>query len=82
MKNKSLSDTDMELFKVQVSVATTASKPQILIYNEDQSLLWQGEADSEAYKLMGKRKKAYLYGFQNQQGKIMLNKGFQPDPGW
>lgn len=59
-----------EIFKVQLSLQTTAPKPTILIYNKDRSIYWEGEADKQIKNWLmqaeelgyGTRHKAYFKG--------------------
>lgn len=59
---------------VQVSVTTTAPRPQVLIYNVTRSVVWEGDADDEVLELMAGRKKAHFRAHVRDDGKIILDK--------
>lgn len=61
------------LVKVQVSLYTTESKPQILIYNEDHSIFFQGDM----YKGLEKRikePKKFWWAHVSKKNMIVLDK--------
>ncbi len=59
-----------QIFKFQVSL----TKPKmVLVYNEDKSIMGQWPFDKSTLKIMGKKKKAFFYGFV-AKGKINTNK--------
>ncbi len=49
------------IVKVQMSLFTTASCPQVLIYNEDRTVMWQGDAPKGLKKLMKGEPKKFFY---------------------
>ena len=48
------------IVKVQVSLATMHDKQQMLIYNQDRCICFEGDADSKTLRLMRGAKKAYF----------------------
>ena len=75
---------DFKIFKVQLSLATTESRRQCMIYNEDRSLQWQGDAGKLLVGDMKGRNKAFFYGFINKKRQIEIctKGGPLPDQGW
>lgn len=49
------------IVKVQVSIITNEDQPQVLIYNQYRTALWQGDAAKEILDLMGGEYKKYFY---------------------
>lgn len=50
------------IFKIQISVVTSASKMQVMVYNEDKSILGQFPMSKEIKQLAKGRKKFFVYG--------------------
>jgi hypothetical protein len=48
------------IVKIQQSFSTSASKRQMLIYNENRSVMWQSELTDDIRKLLHNRPKAYF----------------------
>lgn len=49
------------IVKVQLSLSTTESSRQVLIYNEDHSVVYRGDAPRKLVRIMGQRPKAFFY---------------------
>jgi hypothetical protein len=49
------------IVKVQISLATSFMAKQVLVYNKDRSLRWQGNASEEVLRLMGDLPKAFFW---------------------
>lgn len=50
------------IFKVQQSLVTSEGQPQMLIYNEDRSVIIQEPISDEVAKFMGDKLKVYVEG--------------------
>ena len=50
------------IFKVQQSFHTSEQKQQVLVYNEDRSISWQGDMPKKIKKALGNTLKAYFEG--------------------
>lgn len=61
----------VEVFKVQLSLASSQPVRQVLAYNESGSLMWQGDAPSE---LRGQPLKAFWYGWVSKDKRIILDR--------
>lgn len=69
------------IVKVQLSLATTASGPQVLIYDKDRKIQREGPADTETLRKMRGRPKAFFLAAMEPDGSLEL--GIEvPDPGW
>lgn len=61
------------IVKLQLSGITTKPKPQALIYNEDQTVLWAGDIpDDLRYLLRNYPTKSYWYAHLDKNNKIVL----------
>jgi hypothetical protein len=49
------------IVKVQLSLFTSHDVRQVMVYNEDRSILWMGPADEDVGKLMGDAVKRFFY---------------------
>lgn len=67
--------------KVQLSLASTASKRQVLIYNEDRTVYQQGIAGEDILETMGVRSKAFFLATHEDNGSIVIGSEV-PDPHW
>ena len=47
------------IIKIQRSIVTNMPVPQVVIYNEDRSIFWQGPMPEDIKKLMGRYSKVY-----------------------
>lgn len=50
-----------QIVKVQISLFSSKPGQQILIYNEDNTAWYEGPADKEIIKAMGKEPKKFFY---------------------
>ena len=48
------------IVKVQKSIITNNSKPQVLVYSRDKSIFWQGSLSKEVDKFLNGKMKAYF----------------------
>jgi hypothetical protein len=48
------------IVKVQISLFTNEAKPQVLVYNESRTVMWQGDAPKGLKKLMKGEPKKYF----------------------
>jgi len=48
------------LVKIQKSIVTTHKRPQVLVYNKDKSVMWEGDLTKEVEALMKNETKAYF----------------------
>lgn len=53
------------IVKVQISQFSSDGKLHVLIYNKDQSVLYEAEATKAIAKLMGDRPKAFFHAILN-----------------
>lgn len=67
--------------KVQLSLHTSETKQQVLVYNEDKSVYWQDVAGESILGAMSGKAKAFFKATRNQQGVIELHQEVS-DPGW
>lgn len=67
------------IVKVQLSLASSGP-PQILVYNEDQSVLMQGPPGDDILIVMRGRQKAFFIATLNND--LIEVGGEVPDPGW
>lgn len=58
------------IVKVQMSLATTEKKPQVLVYNEDRSVTWQGDSTEDFVDLLDGETKGFF------EAKIRTTDGF------
>ena len=75
------SDPRPEIYKVQLSLDTSCDRQQVLIYNEDLSQEWKGDADDAIKKRMKGLDKAFFLGHLMEDGKIYLGDKI-PDQEW
>lgn len=68
------------ILKVQVSLFTTEVSKQALVYNEDRSVHWHGDADDDLLRAMGGSAKDFFYG-SFEDGKVTLDRR-APWQGW
>ncbi|MEK6880731.1 MAG: hypothetical protein AABY22_14025 [Nanoarchaeota archaeon] len=64
------------IFKVQQSITTNRKKQQVLIYNKDKSIMWEGDMPKDVKKALGDRLKAYFYG-ELIRTKINVNPNYE-----
>lgn len=65
----------MQTFVVKVQLSTaTGNEKQILAYNRDKSIMWQGPAPKPIEDLMGGRDRGFYTAVLSQDGKILLDK--------
>ena len=69
------------IVKIQLSYFDSALHQQVLIYNEDKSIMWQDRAGEEIVKTMHGRLKAFFEATRNKDGVIELHREVK-DPGW
>jgi hypothetical protein len=63
----------MEIFKVQKSIVTTKEHAQVLIYNEDRSIMGQFNLTDEVDKLFNEDEyKIFVYG-EVVEGELIVN---------
>lgn len=67
--------------KVQISQHSFTAGRQILVYNEDKSILWQDDAGKEIVRTLRGRPKAFFNATRDDDGVIHLNEEVG-DPGW
>ena len=73
------------IVKVQISLTTSAetNDPWMLVYNEDRSVRFEGPADPEIVRKLGKHKKAFMNAFQLEDSTLDLYPDeLLPDQGW
>lgn len=64
----------MEIFKIQLPIATSAPVPLALVYNEDRSKHGQFEAGEDLIDLMDGRPKAFFFAKQRPTGEIEIDR--------
>lgn len=64
--------SDPFMVKVQRSITTSESTPQMLIYDRDRNVNYQSELDPEIAKMMRKRLKVYMWAVLHDDGIIEL----------
>lgn len=52
---------DIQIFKVQLSITTGHKKRQVLVYNEDRSVMGQFDDDGATDKILDGAIKGYIY---------------------
>lgn len=62
------------IVKVQISQATSAPKAQVLVYNKERTLSYQGDATEEILDLMDGRPKAFFHAAILLNGKLDIRK--------
>ncbi len=62
-----------EIIKVQISLHTSEDYPQILAYNESQSIMWQGDVTKAVKKVMGKSHKKFFYGWLDDKKQLVID---------
>ena len=60
------------IVKVQVSLFTTEAARQVLIYNEDRSITYQGDVTPEILDVMDGERKRYFFAVMNDDKTIGL----------
>ena len=61
------------IVKVQISLAQTAAKRRVLIYNKARSVQWEDEASTEILKIMNGKAKAFFKAtIRKSDRKLML----------
>ncbi len=58
--------------KVQRSIATNEAQPQVLIYDSNKDIYWQGDLDKEVADAMGDSHKCYWWMIQDDKGQLEL----------
>lgn len=61
-----------EIFKVQLSRYCSTGVQAVLIYNEDESLMYEGDARKDIKKKMRRRSKAFFHGYVDEKGVIQI----------
>lgn len=69
-----------EVFKIQLSITTTAATRQALVYNRDRSVMGEYPADAALLELMGDRLKAFF--LCTLEGSTLRIGEEAEDPGW
>jgi len=64
--------TDPFMVKVQRSIQTSASKPQMMVYDKDKNVMWQSDLDPAVAKAMGNRLRCYWWATLREDGVIEL----------
>lgn len=71
------------IVKVQLSLHTTCAARQVLIYNEDRSVTYQGDITPDVAKIMGDENKAYFKAKLRRDGTIELFENYRiGDQAW
>lgn len=70
-----------KIVKVQLSLYTSASRPQMLVYDEDREWEWEGEAGTDVLNLMDGQPKEYFYAHRDKEGRIVID-GLAPQQDW
>lgn len=76
-----MEETKPQIFKVQLSIASSDGQETILIYNEDKSVMHEQAATKEVVALMQDNLKMYLWGKVHPAGKLELF-GAAPEQPW
>lgn len=71
--NKGPAGNSEHIVKVQLSITSSFVQRQVIIYNEDRSLHYQGSAGQEIVNLMGDKLKAFFHASLNEKGMISLD---------
>jgi hypothetical protein len=58
------------IVKVQVSLFTTESAQQVLVYNEDRSVMYQGDVTQDILDAMGGAPRRYFFAVINDDNTI------------
>lgn len=61
-----------DVFKVQQSLSTNEKDRQVLIYNEDRTMLYQDAITEDLLELLAGEPKGYFYGIVNLANRIVL----------
>ncbi len=64
---------DRFIVKVQVSLTTTTPVSQVLIYNEDHSIMQQFDASDELVRRVGSRMKRYMWAHLDRYDRLHLD---------
>lgn len=71
------------IVKVQLSLSTTAGARQMLVYNQDRSVQFEGDAPPDIVAKMGDRPKAFFEAALGKVGELVIYPDHQhPDQGW
>jgi hypothetical protein len=68
--------------KIQKSIHTTGNKAQLLIYNEDKSILHEMEVSKDIEDLLNGKHKAYFNAFMDDNGLMSVMPGQLNDINW
>jgi hypothetical protein len=60
--------------KVQQSIVTSETKRQVLVYNQDRSIMWQGDITPDLRKVLGDDLKSYWYATVMKDGNLRLER--------
>ncbi len=63
----------IQIVKVQLSLHTNCNKRQMLVYNKDNSIFWQGNTTKAVKKIMKGLPKKYFYGWVNEHKQFVLD---------
>jgi hypothetical protein len=64
--------SDPFVVKVQRSIVTNEDQSQVLIYDSNKDIYWQGDLDKGLTDAMGDRYKCYWWVIQNDKGQLEL----------
>lgn len=70
------------IVKVQLSLATSFMKQQVLIYNKDRSVSYQADATEDIKAVMGDARKAFFHAAVGKDGKLELRKRVAKELAW
>lgn len=59
--------------KVQISIMTSEEMPQILIYNDDRTVEYMGDASQDMIEIMGGEVKKFYYAHLDERHQINID---------
>ena len=61
------------IVKIQISLATSADKSRVLVYNEDRSIRWEDKAPEAVLILMNGAPKRFFHADVDKDGRLILD---------
>lgn len=62
------------IVKVQLSLATTKGKRQVLVYNKKRTIEYEDDASPELINLLGDQPKAFFHAYVDEDNVIRIQK--------
>lgn len=60
------------IVKIQRSIVTNHKRPQVLVYNKDRLIFWEGDLSKDVDEMMGERSKVY-FDAKLEDSKVVIN---------